>query len=206
MFSKTRPMKAAAIRARSDFSPSSKLRVCLRRDDLPVMAQRAGQPIEASAAINRGEPAGGPCGSSGACPAQEAVFLQAGDVRGFLPQAGIQVAVGCHFTLLSVWWLKALTRASSPKPCRRLQMGAVAQSRRRRHFSGSAPAAPASAPRIRRVLVDGDGLPRWGPVQTDTQRRMARFHRIACPRCQRPPGPAERWRAWRTGRRRGSAR
>ena len=41
--------------------------------------------MEASAAIGRGEPAGRPRGSLGAYPAQEAVFLQLGDVRGFLP-------------------------------------------------------------------------------------------------------------------------
>jgi hypothetical protein len=58
--------------------------------------------MEASAAIGCGEPAGGPCGSLGAYPAQEAVFLQAGDVRGFLPPASVQVVIGCHFALLSV--------------------------------------------------------------------------------------------------------
>jgi hypothetical protein len=53
--------------------------------------------MEASAAIYRGEPASRPCGRLGVYPAQEAVFLQAGDVRGLLPPAGIQVVVGCHF-------------------------------------------------------------------------------------------------------------
>jgi hypothetical protein len=31
-----------------------------------------------------------------ACPAQEAVFLQADDVRGPFPPVGIQAMVGCH--------------------------------------------------------------------------------------------------------------
>jgi len=57
------------------------------------------QPTEASATIDRGEPAGRPRGGSGADPAQETVSLQAGDVSGLLPQAGIQV--GCHFKLLA---------------------------------------------------------------------------------------------------------
>jgi len=174
-------------------------------DTRPVGSTRS-QSIEPGAAIDRGEPAGRPCGSSGAHPAQKAVSLQAGDVRGLFSPADVQVVVGCHFTLLSVWGLEVPKWAWSPKPCRRLQMRAVAQGRGR-HFSGSVPLVPLSVLQILRVLADGNGHPLWAPVQTDVQQCMAPSCQIACLRCrQQPPSLAGRRRASRTGRRRGSAR
>jgi hypothetical protein len=74
------------------------------------------QPVEAGTAIGRSEPVRRSRGGLGPCPAQEAVFLQARNVRGFLPPEGNQVVVGSHSTLLSVGGLEAPERASSPKP------------------------------------------------------------------------------------------
>jgi hypothetical protein len=164
------------------------------------------QPIKPSAAIGCGEPAGRPRGGSGERPAQQAVFLQAGDVSGLLPPAGVRAVVDWHFWLLSGCWLVAPKWDSCPKPCHRLETSALAR-RRSRNRSGSGAAIPVSVLQIPGVSVDGYGHPRWAPVQTDARQSIAAFLQIACLRDrQQPPGLAGRQRASLRGRRRGSAR
>src|ERR1700741_3776622 len=131
--------KAPIVRVKSGSSPSSQMRSTelsrmARLKVLPAkrIARRlatrlfAGhgstrsQPIEAGTTIDRREPECRACGGSRAQPAPEAVFLQAGDVLGLLPRAGIWVVVGCHFTILRAGGLEAPNRAWAPKPYRRL--------------------------------------------------------------------------------------
>jgi hypothetical protein len=98
-------------------------------------------------------------------------------------------------TFLSVWGLGPPNRTPCPRPCRRLWMKAVMQSRGR-SFSGQVPAVPASELQIPRVLVDDCDHPRSAPIQTGAQQCMAALPRIACLGHRRqPPSPAERRRA-----------
>jgi hypothetical protein len=106
--------------------------------------------------------------------------------------------------LLSVWKLRAPQRRLSQRAYRRLWLRAMARSRSR-HFFHSVPAVLASVPQILRGSADGNGHPRWAPVRTDAQQRMAPFPQIACLRPHQPtPSLAERRRVSLLGRRRGS--
>jgi hypothetical protein len=164
------------------------------------------QPAEASATINRREPAGRPSRGSGANPAQEAISLQAGDVRGLLPPATIEVVVGRHFALLSVRGLGSPNRTSCPRPCRRRWVKAMRQSRSR-NFSGQVPAVPVSVLQTPRVSVDDYDHPRSARVQTGAQQcKAARPPIVYLCRLRRPPIPAARRRAWQRDCRRRSAR
>ena len=74
---------------------------------------------------------------------------------------------------------------------------------RSRRFPGTTPAAPASSPRIQRVLVDDSGRARWAPVRTCAHKRV--LPRIAGLRCRRRPrSPLERRPARRADRTRAS--
>jgi hypothetical protein len=173
---------------------------------LAVLWLVRGQPTEASATVDRREPAGRPSRGSGANPAQEAISLQAGDVRGLLPPAAIEVVVGRHFALLSVWGLGSPNRTLCPRPYCRQWMKAMTQSRSR-DFSGQVPAVPVSVLQIPRVSVDDYDHPRSAPVQTGAQQcKAARPPIVYLCRLRRPPTPAARRRAWRPDCRRGSER
>jgi hypothetical protein len=102
-------------------------------------------------------------------------------------------------------------RAGIDQAARNLSVGGARCGWERRHRAAAAtslgfvPVAPAFVLRIPLVSVDDSGHPRWGPVQTDARQCTVPSCRIACLSCrQRPPGPTEPLRAWRTGCRRRS--